>query len=59
MPRDPKPSTPHTGPERRSQKERREGAERREEYRFELSRDNRRSGTDRRRGQAWDGTLLR
>jgi len=53
MEQDPKPSAPYFGPERR------EGSDRREEFRFEPTRPGRRNGKDRRKQQGWDGTLIR
>ena len=54
--------TPDSGPpavDRRRQPERREGRDRREEIRFEPGKDNRRSGTDRRKRKGWDGADIR
>lgn len=53
------PSTPYSGPERRTGPDRRQGSDRREQFRFEPAAPGRRSGRDRRRTQGWDGTLLR
>lgn len=49
----------YRGPERRSGKERRQTANRREEFRFEPQKEVRRSGTDRRRQAGWDVAPLR
>lgn len=46
------------GVERRKE-QRRVKADRREEIRFELGKDNRRRSGDRRRQSGWDGSLLR
>ncbi len=45
----------YIGPERRSGKDRRQKADRREQIRFELDKEPRRSGKDRRHSSAWDG----
>ena len=47
------------GPERRSGQERRQQRDRREEFRFELDKDDRRKGKDRRAQEPWDGNLRR
>lgn len=44
---------PYTGPDRRHNVERREGHDRREMIRFELDKEDRRSGKDRRRQDGW------
>lgn len=49
---------PWRGPERRSGKERRQGHDRREEIRFELTKEDRRSGRDRRHAGHWAGSLI-
>lgn len=46
----------YIGHERRSGKERRHHDERREEFRFEPGKDERRMGSDRRNHGAWDYT---
>jgi hypothetical protein len=55
----PKDEKRHLGPERRKNGERRQGHDRREEIRFEPTKEDRRSGKDRRKRTGWDGTLLR
>jgi hypothetical protein len=49
----------YRGPERRSGKERRVTSNRREEFRFEPGKDDRRSGSDRRQQGGWDNAPLR
>lgn len=55
----PNNSTRYSGPERRSGKDRRLNANRREEFRFEPQKEARRSGVDRRRQGGWDVAPLR
>lgn len=55
----PKDESRYRGPERRSGKERRQQADRREMIRFEPDKPARRSGKDRRRRGGWDDTLVR
>jgi len=43
----------YMGPERRKNGERRQGHDRREMIRFELDKEDRRSGKDRRKTEAW------
>jgi hypothetical protein len=50
---------PYRGPERRSGNDRRKTNDRREEIRFELAKEDRRSGKDRRRRSGWDDTPVR
>lgn len=50
------PMGPYRGPERRKGKERRVSSDRRDEIRFELDKDDRRSGKDRRRNQGGWGS---
>ena len=45
------------GPERRRNVERRQGHDRREMIRFELDKEDRRSGKDRRRQEGWQKNL--
>jgi hypothetical protein len=52
-------SATYQGPERRKGKERRLGCERREEFRFEPGKEDRRKGKDRRKHSRLDDTLLR
>ncbi len=49
----------YSGPDRRRPLDRRHVSERREEFRFEPGKEDRRSGKDRRRHGSWDNTLLR
>jgi len=51
---DPKPPAPYRGPERRKTPDRRQGHDRRDEIRFELTKEDRRSGKDRRKRSGWD-----
>ena len=44
----------YRGPDRRHNEERRQGHDRREMIRFELDKDDRRSGKDRRKRTGWD-----
>jgi hypothetical protein len=44
----------YRGPERRKSGERRQGHDRREMIRFELDKEDRRSGKDRRKQNGWD-----
>jgi hypothetical protein len=53
------PVSPHRGPEQRKGKDRRSGNPRREEVRYEPAKDDRRSGKDRRKHEAWDDTPRR
>jgi hypothetical protein len=46
-------AAPYLGPERRKNIERRQGHDRREMIRFELDKEDRRSGKDRRRQDGW------
>lgn len=55
----PRNDTPYKGPERRKLADRRSGHDRREEIRFELDKDDRRTGKDRRKRSGWDGKLMR
>ena len=55
----PKGDPPYRGPERRKVADRRIRHDRREEIRFELDKDDRRSGKDRRKRTGWDGQLMR
>ncbi len=48
------PEQPYKGPERRKGGDRRQGHDRREMIRFELDKDDRRSGKDRRKRSGWD-----
>ncbi|WP_460734494.1 hypothetical protein [Lysobacter tyrosinilyticus] len=50
-----KPPEPYKGPERRKGGDRRQGNDRREMIRFELTKEDRRSGKDRRKRNGWDG----
>jgi len=50
---------PYSGPERRKGGDRRQVSSRREEFRFEPGKEDRRSGNDRRKQSGWDGKLLR
>jgi len=59
MPELPQQTARYIGTERRRGRERRLGAVRREDIRFEPGKDDRRSGRDRRIHGGWDGTLLR
>jgi len=47
----------YMGPERRRNVERRQGHDRREMIRFELDKEDRRSGKDRRRQEGWQKNL--
>lgn len=49
---------PYRGPERRSGKERRQGGDRREEFRFDLTKGDRRSGKDRRKQDSWSKGVI-
>jgi hypothetical protein len=51
---DPKKPETYRGPERRKTPERRQGHDRRDEIRFELTKEDRRSGKDRRKRSGWD-----
>jgi hypothetical protein len=51
---DPKIPEPYRGPERRKTPDRRQGHDRRDEIRFELTKEDRRSGKDRRKRSGWD-----
>lgn len=51
---DPKPPAAYRGPERRKTPDRRQGHDRRDEIRFELTKEDRRSGKDRRKRSGWD-----
>jgi hypothetical protein len=51
---DPKKPEAYRGPERRKTPERRQGHDRRDEIRFELTKEDRRSGKDRRKRSGWD-----
>ncbi|QSX78333.1 hypothetical protein [Agrilutibacter solisilvae] len=55
----PKGDVQYRGTERRKVADRRVGHDRREEIRFELDKEDRRSGKDRRKRTGWDGQLLR
>jgi hypothetical protein len=50
-------AVPYLGPERRHNVERRQGHDRREMIRFELDKDDRRSGKDRRKQDGWGKNL--
>ena len=52
-----KPEQPYRGPERRKGQERRVGSDRRRDIRFELDKDDRRSGRDRRRNLGGWGSI--
>ena len=47
----------YVGPERRKNVERRQGHDRREMIRFELDKEDRRSGKDRRKQEGWGKNL--
>ena len=49
-----KPPEPYRGPERRKGGDRRQGHDRRDMIRFEPTKDDRRSGKDRRKRTGWD-----
>jgi hypothetical protein len=57
FPKDPAPV--YRGPERRKLADRRVGHDRRDEIRFEMDKEDRRSGKDRRKRTGWDGQLMR
>ena len=59
MTHDDKPPQPYRGPERRKGTDRRKISNRREEFRFEPQKVDRRSGKDRRKHGGWDDTLTR
>ena len=52
-----KPEQPYRGPEPRKGQERRIGSDRRRDIRFELDKDDRRSGRDRRRNVGGWGSI--
>lgn len=56
---EPKQGEAYRGPERRKGGDRRQGNLRREDFRFEPGKEDRRSGKDRRSRSGWDGALLR
>lgn len=58
-PDEPSAVEPYVGPERRKGGDRRQNSSRREEFRFEPGKEDRRSGNDRRKRSGWDGKLLR
>lgn len=55
----PRGEVTYRGTERRKVADRRQGHDRREEIRFELDKEDRRSGKDRRKRTGWDGRLMR
>ncbi len=59
MNQDNSPARSHLGPSRRKGVDRRKTSNRREEIRFEPSKEDRRSGKDRRKHLGWDDTLTR
>ncbi len=59
MNQDNSPVRPYPGPSRRKGVDRRQTSTRREEIRFEPSKEDRRSGKDRRKHDGWDDTLTR
>lgn len=58
-PGEPSAGEPYIGPERRKGVDRRQNVSRREQFRFEPGKEDRRSGNDRRKRGGWDGQLLR
>lgn len=53
------PPERYRGPDRRVGTERRKTSDRRDEIRFELTKEDRRKGKDRRKHGGWDDTPLR